>query len=105
MADLKQIARQILHETLAAIDIPATMQRKLRRQGTRIVCGEKTLDLKDFEKIRGVAVGKAAHASVEGLVFELARLWGFAGSAAGPSAPKNSVPCLTIWCHRHPIPN
>jgi len=25
MADLKQLARRIFHETLAAIDIPATM--------------------------------------------------------------------------------
>src|SRR2546429_3688805 len=89
MADLKQIARQILHETLAAIDIPATMQRKLRRQGTRIVCGEKTLDLKDFEKIRVVAVGKAAHAMVEGLVFALAPFVGFAGAVAAPSLPRS----------------
>ena len=34
MADLKQLARRIFHETLAAIDIPETMQRKLRREGT-----------------------------------------------------------------------
>jgi len=34
MPQLKQLARQIFHETLAAIDIPAAMQRKLRRKGT-----------------------------------------------------------------------
>ena len=72
MADLKQLARQIFHETMAAIDIPRTMQRKLQRRGTRIVCGEKTFDLKDFGKIRVVGVGKAAHAMVEGLVQTLA---------------------------------
>src|SRR6266566_2831689 len=105
MADLKQIARQILHETLAAIDIPATMQRKLRRQGTRIVCGEKTLDLKDFEKIRVVAVGKAAHAMVEGLVFALAPFVGFAGAVAAPSLPKKPVPGLKYFAAGHPTPN
>src|SRR6267143_2065453 len=62
MPQLKQLARQIFHETLAAIDIPATMQRKLRRKGTMLVCGEKRIDLRDFEKLRVVAIGKAAEA-------------------------------------------
>ena len=105
MADLKQFARQILHETLAALDIPATMQRKLRRQGTRIVCGEKTIDLKDFEKIRVVAVGKAAHAMVEGLVFALAPFVGFEGAVAAPSLPKKAVRGLKYFAAGHPTPN
>src|SRR5882762_11500596 len=67
MADLKQLARQIFHETLAAIDIAATMQRKLRRAGTRLLCDGKILDLREFDKLRVVAIGKAAHAMVEGL--------------------------------------
>src|SRR5207248_11152982 len=85
------LARQIFHETLAAIDIPATMQRKLRRQGTRIVCGEKTLDLKEFGKIRVVAMGKAAHAMAEGLALSLAPFVGFEGVVAAPSLPKKAV--------------
>ena len=105
MADLKQFARQILHETLAALDIPATMQRKLRRQGTRIVCGEKTIDLKDFERIRVVAVGKAAHAMVEGLVFALAPFVGFEGAVAAPSLPKKAVRGLKYFAAGHPTPN
>ena len=105
MADLKQLARQIFHETLAAIDIPATMQRKLRRQGTRIVCGEKTFDLKDFEKIRVVAVGKAAHGMVEGLVFALAPFVGFEGAVAAPTLPKKAVPGLKYFAAGHPMPN
>jgi len=105
MADLKQLARQIFHETLAAIDVPAAMQRKLRRQGTRIVCGEKTFDLKDFEKIRVVAVGKAAHSTVEGLVFALAPFVGFEGAVAAPSLPKKAVPGLKYFAAGHPMPN
>ena len=105
MADLKQLARQIFHETLAAIDVPAAMQRKLRRQGTRIVCGEKTFDLKDFEKIRVVAVGKAAHSTVEGLVFALAPFVGFTGAVAAPSLPKKAVPGLKYFAAGHPLPN
>ena len=105
MAELKQLARQIFHETLAAIDIPATMQRKLRRQGTRIVCGEKTLDLKDFGKIRVVAMGKAAHAMVEGLVLSLAPFVGFEGVVSAPGLPKKAVPGLKYFAAGHPVPN
>lgn len=105
MAELKQLARQIFHETLAAIDIPATMQRKLRRQGTRITCGEKTFDLKDFGKIRVVAVGKAAHAMVEGLVLTLAPFVGFEGVVSAPVPPRKAVPGLKYFAAGHPMPN
>src|SRR5579864_7572588 len=105
MAELKQLARQIFHETLAAINIPATMQRKLRRQGTRIVCGERTLDLKDFTKIRLVALGKAAHAMVEGLSLALAPFVGFEGVVSAPSLPRKAVPSLKYFAAGHPTPN
>src|SRR5207249_9633781 len=81
------------------------MQRKLRRQGTRIVCGEKTLDLKDFEKIRVVAVGKAAHAMVEGLGFALAPFVGFAVAGAVPWLPKKPVAGLKYFAGGHRTPN
>ena len=45
MLDLKQRALQIFHETLAAIDIPATMARKLAREGSHICANGATLDL------------------------------------------------------------
>jgi len=105
MADLKQLARQIFHETLAAIDIPATMQRKIRRQGTRIACGEKTLDLKDFARIRVVAMGKAAHAMVDGLALSLAPFVGFEGVVSAPSLPRKAVPGLKYFAAGHPVPN
>src|SRR5256884_50445 len=91
MPQLKQIALQIFHETLAAIDIPATMQRKLRRKGALLVCGETRLDLGDFEKLRVVAIGKAAHAMVDGLALVLApfvRLKGVVSAAAAHNATK-----------------
>jgi len=105
MADLKQIARQIFHETLAAIDIPATMQRKLERHGTRLVCGEKPVNLSDFEKLRVVAIGKAAHAMVEGLLTVLAPFVRFEGVVSAPTAPRRPVVGLKYFAAGHPIPN
>src|SRR5216684_7909285 len=40
MADLKQLARQIFLETLAAIDIPAAIERKLLREVSLLRCDD-----------------------------------------------------------------
>jgi hypothetical protein len=50
MLQLKQIARQIFHETLSAIDIPATVQRKLQRKGTVLKCGDARFDLRNLDR-------------------------------------------------------
>ena len=58
MQQLKHLARKIFSETIAAIDIPATMQRKLQRKKTLLTFGETRIDLQNFEKLRVVAFGK-----------------------------------------------
>lgn len=105
MADLKKLARRIFQETLAAIDIPATMQRKLTRKGTRLTCGEKSFDLREFEKLRVVAIGKAAQGMVDGLVNVLAPFVKFEGVVAAPTAPHKPVAGLKYFAAGHPIPN
>ncbi len=105
MADLKQLARQIFHETLAAIDIPATMQRKLRRAGTRLLCDGKIFDLREFDKLRVVAIGKAAHAMVDGLALVLAPFVRFEGVVSAPTAPRMPLPGMKYFLGGHPIPN
>ena len=105
MADLKQLARRIFHETLAAIDIPATMQRKLRREGTRLHCDDKVFDLRDFEKLRVVAIGKAAHAMVEGLALVLAPFVRFEGVVSAPTAGQKPVAGMKYFVAGHPVPN
>jgi hydroxypyruvate reductase len=105
MADLKQLARQIFYETLAAIDIPATMQRKLRREGTRLRCDGKIFDLREFDKLRVVAIGKAAHAMVEGLALVLAPFVRFEGVVSAPTVPRKPLPGMKYFVAGHPIPN
>ncbi len=105
MADLKQLARQIFHETLAAIDIPAAMQRKLRREGTRLLCDGKIFDLRQFDKLRMVAIGKAAHAMVDGLALVLAPFVRFEGVVSAPTAPRKPLPGMKYFLGGHPIPN
>jgi glycerate 2-kinase len=105
MPQLKQLARQIFHETLAAIDIPATMQRKLRRKGTLLVCGEGRIDLRDFEKLRVVAIGKAAHAMVEGLALVLAPFVRMEGVVSAPTAARKPLAGIKYFVAGHPVPN
>lgn len=105
MAELKQIARQIFHETLAAIDIPATLHRKLQRAGTLLTCDETKIDLREFEKLRVVAIGKASHAMVEGLALVLAPFLRFEGVVSAPTAPGKPIAGMKYFVAGHPIPN
>jgi glycerate 2-kinase len=105
MADLKHLARLIFHETLAAIDIPAVMQRKVRVEGAILHCGDVTLHLGGFSKICVVAIGKAAHAMVEGLRSTLPAEVTFEGVASAPTAPKRALPGIRYFVGGHPIPN
>src|ERR1700724_3986385 len=102
MADLKHLARLIFHETLAAIDIPAVMQRKLRVAGSLLHCGDIAVDLRAFSKIRIVAVGKAAHAMLSGLRTLLPPDLGFQGIASGPPPPERPLPGIRYFFGGHP---
>ena len=105
MADLKQLARQIFHQTLAAIDIPLSMQRKLPCKGSLLQCGDATIDLSKFENICVVAIGKAAHTTVNGLKACLLRDVSFTGIVAAPTAPVSPLPGLKYFTGGHPVPN
>jgi glycerate 2-kinase len=105
MADLKQLARRIFHETLAAIDIPLTMQRKLVREGSLLRCDATAVDLSQFNKIHVVAIGKAAHAMLDGLRASVPRDFSFAGIVSAPVSPAKPYPGIQYFTGGHPIPN
>src|SRR5258708_35380740 len=104
MPQLKHLARQIFHETLAAIDLPATMQRKLQRKGTLLVCGETRIDLRNFEKLRVVAIGKAAHGMEEGLAQVLAPFVRLEGVVSAPTAAGKPLAGMKYLVAGHPVP-
>jgi len=104
MADLKQLARQIFHETLAAIDISAAMQRKLQLRGTVLYLENAEIDLARFESILVVAIGKAAHAMAEGLRALLGERISFNGIVVAPTPPARVVKHLAYFVGGHPTP-
>lgn len=105
MADLKQLARRIFQETLTSIDIPATMQRKLRCVDSRLYCGNLTVDVDAYEKIRVVAVGKAAHAMLGGLRALLPSGTSVEGVLSAPTRPAKPARGISYFSGGHPIPN
>jgi hydroxypyruvate reductase len=106
MADLKRLARQIFHETLAAIDISGAMQRKLWRNGSLLHCGnEMVLDLRAFERVCVIAIGKAAHPMVEGLLPLVPDNLKLQGVVSAPVSAANLVSGIDYFVGGHPIPN
>jgi glycerate 2-kinase len=105
MADLKHAARGIFQDTLAAINIPETMRRKMQREGSRVSCGDAAADLRDFRAVKVVAIGKASHAMVEGLASVLAPDFPFEGIVSAPVAAENALAGMRYFTGGHPVPN
>jgi glycerate 2-kinase len=105
MADLKQLARRIFQETLVAIDIPAAMHRKLRREGSLLDCGDSVIDLSSYDQIFVVAIGKAAHAMVEGLNSVLPPSVRLEGIISAPTAPQKPTAGMKYFVAGHPVPD
>src|SRR6202045_3603603 len=105
MPDLKQSALQIFRETLAAIDIPATMRRKLAREDSRIHLGGAMLDLAPYERICAVAIGKASVEMACGLTELLSPAYRTEGIVVTPSLAKSAPSGFRAIVAGHPVPN
>ena len=105
MAELKLLARRIFQETISAIDIPLAMQRKLRRDGTVLCLEDAAVDLRAFENSRVIAIGKAAHAMVEGLASLLRGEFPFTGIVSAPTPPLLAVAGMKYFVGGHPTPD
>jgi glycerate 2-kinase len=105
MAELKQLARRIFQETISAIDIPEAMQRKLWRAGTVLCLGAAEVNLRAFTSVRVIAIGKAAHAMVEGLVSLLGPEFRCKGIVSAPTPPLFAVEGMKYFVGGHPTPD
>jgi glycerate 2-kinase len=102
---LKQTAQRIFRETLAAIDIPATLERKLARSGSSIRAGTAAIDLREFKSIVAIAYGKASVAMAQGLVRVLAPDFSPEGILVVPGAVPAPLSGWEVYCGGHPVPN
>jgi len=101
----KHIARAIFHETLATLDIPGVMQRKLALAGRNLQLDGAEIALTPHEPLYIIAIGKASHALVTGLREFLPGAYAFRGIVAAPTAPASPVAGLDYFVAGHPNPN
>jgi glycerate 2-kinase len=102
---VKHLAQEIFRETLAAIDIPAALARKLERSGSRILVQGQWLDLSAFREIFAVAIGKASLAMADGLVRFLQPDFAAKGILVAPAPPPCELPGWQVFQGGHPLPN
>ena len=102
---MKELAQRVFRQTLAAIDIPATLGKKLVRSGANLRVGDTALDLREFGTILGIAYGKASFAMADGLARILAPDYGPEGILVVPAAPPRQLPGWKIFVGGHPVPN
>jgi glycerate 2-kinase len=107
MGDLKQLARRIFHDTLAAIDIPRAMQRRVHCEHSWLLrCDDEiAVDTRNFSASRVVAIGKASHAILDGLRICLPASISFTGIVSSPTPPARALPNFQYFIGGHPIPN
>ncbi|MBS1840197.1 MAG: DUF4147 domain-containing protein [Acidobacteria bacterium] len=104
MEEAKQIARGIFKQTLASVDIPRAMERRVVRSGTQVQIDDWTCDLREFSDVRVIALGKATHAMLRGFA-ELFSGVKFSGVASAPTSPGKPIANITYFSGGHPIPN
>ncbi|HXX44458.1 MAG TPA: DUF4147 domain-containing protein [Candidatus Acidoferrales bacterium] len=102
---MKDVAQRVFRKTLAGIDIPAALERKLARSGPHIRVGETSLDLRSFDTILGIAFGKAAFGMADGLTKILAPDFHIEGILVVPAAPPRELARWQVFVGGHPIPN
>jgi len=105
VADLKQAALQIFRETLAAIDIPRVMRRKLDRAGSWIHISGAPFDLAAFERICAVAIGKASLAMARGLAEVLSPDFRAEGIVVAPIHARQVPDGFRLIVAGHPVPD
>jgi glycerate 2-kinase len=105
VSDLKQLAREIFHETLAGIDIPLAMRQKLARAGSRIDFEGEAIDLAAYERIVAIAIGKASVAMARGFAEIGAGDFPFEGILVAPHESVAEIPGFRSMGAAHPIPD
>jgi glycerate 2-kinase len=101
----KLVARRIFDRTLEAVDPLAAVERCLSRVGDCICCAGRFYNLAAFPDLRVLAVGKAAHPMLEGLLTVLPGETKLRGVVSAPTPPPRPRPQFRYFVGGHPEPN
>jgi glycerate 2-kinase len=102
---VKKTAEHVFRHTLAAIDIPSALARRLGRRGSLISAGGSSdIDLSGFREIVAIAFGKAALGMARGLREILSPEFPPDGILVVPAAPSSPLPGWKTFLGGHPLP-
>ena len=101
---MKETALRVFRETLAAINIHATLERKLDCDGKSVRVEGRTIKLAAFSEFVAIAIGKAAFPMAEALVNVLPSDCSPEGILVAPAAPARTLPRWKTFIGGHPIP-
>lgn len=102
---MKEIARQIFTDSLAALDIRAALDRHLARTGSIVHAGKQTVDLRGYRKLLAICYGKASFAMAEAFSDILAPDFSCEGILVGPTKPIRDLTGWQTFVGGHPMPN
>ena len=101
--EMRDRARVIFDHALAECGIPQAFGRKLQCRGRRLQSGNEVYDLRAFERILVVSIGKAGHSMAEVLANIVDM--GLTGIIAAPTAPPAQLFGFRYFIGGHPLPN
>jgi glycerate 2-kinase len=102
---MRQSAREIFQHALAESSVEQAFQRKVHYERGVLQVGEDLYDLTSFSRIFTVAIGKAAHPSLEALTKRLGAGVELQGIVSSPIAPRSQQFGFRYFQGGHPLPN
>lgn len=104
-ADPKHVARRIFLRTLDAVHPRIALERVLSCSGNILCCADRRYDLRQFSDFAVLAVGKAAHPMLDGLLQILPAGMKLSGIVAAPAPATALHPGFQYFLAGHPKPN
>lgn len=101
---MKETALRVFHQTLAAINIQAALERKIDCDGKCVHLEGNTIRLGDFSEFVAVAIGKAAFPMAEALIAVLPSNCSLEGLLVVPAPAARTLPNWRTFVGGHPIP-
>jgi glycerate 2-kinase len=101
---MKQTAEHVFRHTLEALDVSASLARKLQREDSRICAGPVEIDLRDFGEVVAISFGKAALSMADGLNSILAPEFPPDGILVVPAQPPRALAGWQTFVGGHPVP-
>ncbi len=104
-AEMRATAINIFMHALGESSIPKTFDHSLSYDRGVLRAGDDAYDIGSFTRIRGVAIGKAAHTMVRALNDRLGPGTGISGISCGPVLPEAQAFGFRYYKGGHPMPN